>query len=94
MNESEPRSQLDLLKDLEKLTEEVNNMAGKKGQSVFKRYPLTFALLALFGAVAVSEGVKGIIRSVLIFENNPWYLFLIGLVILIFTGTLYKKLDK
>ena len=94
MNEPESRDQPDLLREVERLTEEVNNMVGKQGRPVFRRYPLTFALLALFGAIAVSEGVKGIVSSILVFENNPWYLFLIGLAILVFTGTLYKKLKK
>lgn len=94
MTEPEPESQLDLLRHIERLTEMVNRMVETKGRSVFNRYPLTFALLVLFGAIAVGEGVKGILQSIRVLNSNPWYLLIIGLVILIFTGTLYKKLNK
>ncbi len=94
MNEQDPGNQLDLLRHVEILTEEVNQMLGQMGKSVFRRYPLTFAILILFGVIAVSEGVKGILKSMGILDSNPWYLFLIGLVLLTFTGSLYKKLNK
>ena len=94
MNEQDPGNQLDLLRHVEILTEEVNQMLGQMGKSVFRRYPLTFAILILFGVIAVSEGVKGILKSMGILDSNPWYLFLIGLVLLTFTGSLYKKLKK
>ncbi|MDO8471156.1 MAG: hypothetical protein Q7S49_00905 [bacterium] len=94
MNEQDPRNQLDLLRHVEILTEEVNKMLGQMGKSVFRRYPLTFAILILFGVIAVSEGMKGILKSMGILDSNPWYLFLIGLVLLTFTGSLYKKLNK
>lgn len=94
MNIPDPSSQIDLLRHLERLTEEVNKLVGQKGKSVFKRYPLTFSMAVLFGVIAVSEGAKGILKTIGILEIQPWYLLLIGLVILIFTGKLYKKLDK
>ncbi len=85
---------MDLLKHIESITENINEAVNQRGQFIFRRYPLTFALLILFGVVAVSEGVKGILAQFGILEGNPWELLLIGLAILIFTGTLYKKLDK
>lgn len=94
MNESDPRNQLDLLRHVERLTEQVNSMLGQMSKSVFKRYPLTFAILILFGVIAVSEGAKGILMSLGLLDNNPLYLLFIGLIILTFTGTLYKKLNK
>src|SRR3989344_4946347 len=84
----------DILRQLERLTEEVNNLANKKGRLFFHRYPITFALLALFGIVIVSESTKEILRSVGIFNLNPLVTLLIGLIILILTGTVYKKLNK
>ncbi len=59
-----------------------------------RRYPLSFALFALFGVVAVSEGVKGILETLGIFDGHPVYMLIVGLVILVITGSLYKKLDK
>ncbi len=94
MNNTNPRDQIDLLKHIESITQEINEAVNRKGQFIFRRYPITFALLILFGVVAVSEGVKGILAQFGILEGNPWELLLIGLGILVFTGTLYKKLDK
>jgi len=42
----------------------------------------------------VSEGVKGILRSLGLFDFNPWILLIIGILILAITGKLYKKLDN
>jgi hypothetical protein len=90
---SNRQTDLDILKRVEVLTEKVNeNMAGR-GKLVFQRYPLTFTILVLFGAVAVGEGVKGILELIG-FYGHPLYLFLLGMCILVLTGTLYKKLDK
>lgn len=94
MSYLDPRDHIDLLKHIESITKEINETINKRGKFVFKRYPLTFALLILFGVVAVSEGVKGVLADFGILEGNPWELLFIGLAILIFTGTLYKKLDK
>lgn len=94
MGKPDPDNQLDLLRHIEKLTEEINSMVGQSGKSVFRRYPLTFAIMVLFGVIAVSEGAKGILKSTGILESNPWYLLLIGIVLLVLTGKLYKKLDK
>ena len=84
---------LDILKHIEVLTERVNQNMSGRGKVVFQRYPLTFTLLVLFGAVAVGEGVKGILE-IIGFQGHPLYLFALGICILIFTGTLYKKLGK
>jgi hypothetical protein len=89
----EPKLELDLLHSVEKLTRELDKVVHKGGKSVLKRYPLTFSLLAVFGVVAVGEGTKGVLAELGIFEGHPVELLVVGLVILIFTGTLYKKLE-
>lgn len=94
MKEPNTRDQLDLLLHLEKLTEELNRRMNSRSQAVLRRYPLTFTLVALFGIVAVSEGVKGILEKINFFQNNPSYLFIAGLLTLIILGSVYKKLDK
>lgn len=86
-------SQLDILHKIETMTSDIDAMMHKRSRSAFRRYPLTFALLALFGVVAVGEGAKGL-WEIAGFSNHPVYLFIIGIVILIITGSLYKKLDK
>jgi cytochrome c biogenesis factor len=84
----------DPLRHIESLAESTNASMSNRSRTVLRRYPLTFTLLVLFGATALHEGVKGIIESTHLFEGHPVYMFVIGLVILILTGALYKKLDK
>ncbi len=91
---SHKENYFDILRQLERLTEEINNLANKKGKLFFHRYPITFALLALFGLVILSEAIKQILKSIGIFNLNPLVTLLIGLTILILTGTVYKKLNK
>jgi phosphotransferase system glucose/maltose/N-acetylglucosamine-specific IIC component len=88
------KEQLDLLKKVEELTAKLNESFSKKGKSVFERYPLLFALLVIFGATMMSQGVKELIMHVSFLKTNPLLMFIIGVVILIITGTLYKKLEK
>ena len=92
--ENEKQISLDILRHIEVLSDKVNSIMALGTKSVFKRYPLTFTILILVGVVAVSEGVKNLLLNMTFFDNHPWRLLLVGLVILIATGTLYKKLDK
>jgi hypothetical protein len=94
MNNGNPRDQLDLLLHIEKLTEELNKRMNGHSRTAIKRYPLTFGILALFGIVAVSEGAKGLIEKVDVFRNDPFYLLLLGLLLLTALGSVYRKLDK
>jgi fumarate reductase subunit C len=93
MSDNNQLSQLDILHKIETLTSHIDQTMQKRGQSVLRRYPLTFALLVLFGVAAVSEGVKGILE-LMGFAGHPVWMFLTGIAILVVTGTLYKKLDK
>lgn len=61
-------------------------------QSVFERFPLVFTLLGAFGLVATFYGFEGIIDSIDILSNHPVLLLAIGVITLLFTGTLYKRL--
>jgi len=82
------------LKKVEELTAQVNRVFGEKSKSVFGRYPLTFALLILFGVTMVTQGVKDLLLEISFLKNSPWIMLGIGLLILAITGTLYKKLKK
>ena len=86
--------QADLLKKVEDLTDRLNANFSTKGKSVFSRYPLTFALAVIFGISMVGEGVKGLLKEVPLFSNSPLIMLIVGFLILVLTGTLYKKLDK
>lgn len=94
MKENDPYNQLDLLRHVEVLTDKVNQLMSSKNESFVRKYPLTFALLALFGVVAVSEGIKGILEKIGLFQNQPLFLLVVGLVILTILGSLFKKLNK
>lgn len=61
-------------------------------QGVFSRFPLLFTLLGTFGLVATFYGFEGIIDRIDLLSNNPIILLATGLLILILSGTLYKKL--
>ena len=88
------KEEIDLLKKVEDLTVKANQIFGEKSKNVFLRYPMTFALLILFGVTMVSQGVKDLLMEIHFLKNNPFVMLGIGLFILIITGTLYKKLKK
>jgi hypothetical protein len=60
--------------------------------TAFKRFPLVFTLLGTFGLVSTLYGVQHIFNRIPILANNPIVSLVVGLLILLFTGTLYKKL--
>ncbi|MBI2589097.1 hypothetical protein HYW35_02760 [Candidatus Saccharibacteria bacterium] len=60
--------------------------------SAFGRFPLLFTLLGAFGLVATFYGFERIIDKITFFANHPFLLLGAGLLLLILTGSLYKKL--
>jgi hypothetical protein len=88
------KDQIDLLKKVEELTARLNKIFGEKGKSVFSRYPLTFALLVVFGVTMVSQGIKDLLFRITFLHNQPWIMLGVGIVVLLVTGTLYNKLNK
>ena len=88
------RDEIDLLLHIERLAEELNRQMSTRSQFIVRRYPLTFAIVALAGVVAVSEGVKGLLGKVLVLQENPLYMLLIGLFVLLALGSVYKKLNR
>ena len=91
---NENKISIDILKHLENISSKVNEVMFARTQSAFKRYPLTFGLLILVGVIAVNEGIKGLFYKYGFLDIDPWYLLIVGIVILTVTGKLYKKLDK
>lgn len=81
--------------DPDKTTEIPNETLHKLIQqrnSAFKRFPLLFTLLGTFGVVATFYGFQHILEKIPVLANNPYITLVVGLVTLLFTGTLYKKL--
>ena len=93
MNEKEPLS-IDVLKHLEDLSNQINKMMAGHAKTAFQRYPVTFGLLILLGVISLHEGLKGVLEELGLLELNPWYLIVIGLIILTITGKLYSKLEE
>lgn len=81
------------IKKISQTEKAVVNKLSQKKQNVLERFPLLFTLLGTFGLVAVLYGVEGIIDRIDVLSRNPVVLLITGVLILIFTGTLYKKLD-
>jgi fumarate reductase subunit C len=84
--------QVDILHHAEKFAETASNKMNWKSRETFKRYPIFFTLLVVFGIIAIDEGAKGIFENIG-FANHPIYLLITGIVILVITGTLFKKLS-
>lgn len=61
-------------------------------KNAFDRFPLLFTLLAGFGLVATFYGFERLIDKINILSRNPFILLATGVLILVLTGTLYKKL--
>jgi hypothetical protein len=68
------------------------NKLRKEKQDSFKRFPLLFSLLTAFGVVITYNGIHGLIEKVDWLNRNPVIPLVVGILILLFTGTLYKKL--
>jgi hypothetical protein len=71
---------------------ETLRMLIKQRDGVFKRFPMIFTLLGTFGLVATYYGFQQLIKKVPLLANDPYITLAVGLIILLFTGTLYKKL--
>lgn len=84
----------DPLQKLESLTQKLNDEVGARTQNVLGRYPILFSLLTIFGVVAVLYGFEEAIGQIPFLAERPLLVFLLGILILIGTGTLYKGLRQ
>ena len=81
--------------DRQKIKQEPKIVAQKfdrTRKSAVNRFPLVFTLLGAFGLVATFYGFEGIIDRIELLKENPLILLTVGILTLVFTGTLYKKL--
>ena len=84
----------DALEEFEREVRAIHSQIEKENEKVFAKYPLLFSLLVTFGAVAVIHGFEGIVDSMPFIGEHPIVLFIAGLILLLFTGRLYKSLGK
>lgn len=99
---NDPESSHSYLDDLESrvlefmhdVPESVHEVFKRHRRTAFERHPFMFSTLGLFGLVATWQGFDDIIEEVQFFNAYPSVLLGIGLVILLFTGRLYRHLDQ
>lgn len=72
--------------------EKILRLLREERRLVRERFPLVYALVATVGFVSVLAGLNKIIDRIHFFEDYPIVLVAIGLVILVSTGAVYKKL--
>lgn len=84
-----------LLHELERTIERAESFtkqaAAPVQQHVFKRFPVLFILATTFGLTMVLLGAEQILLASWLGEH-PKISFLLGILILTATGTIYKKL--
>lgn len=60
--------------------------------SAFQRFPLLFTIMSTFGVVATFYGFERLIDKMDFFADRPVILLVAGILTLLLTGALYKKL--
>ena len=75
-----------------KPVEVIKKQLSKNRDKAAKKFPLGFAVIASFGLITTTNGLQKMLEKIPILNNNPWISFVVGLAILIATGTVYKKL--
>jgi len=83
----------DQIKKLEKVSEELKQRAKQLQQATEVKFPFLFVGLSTFGLVSTFYGFEKVIDSVPFFQENPEMVLVVGVVTLITTGGLYKKLN-
>ena len=86
--------QKDPIQQVEEVVKEVHDSAKKYTEPVLKRYPLLFAFLIVFSIAAILDGFRLFTEEIPLFREHPTVLIIIGVLALLFTGKLYKSLEK
>ena len=87
----------DTLEETENVLHEVVETADRTidpiRQSLARRYPTLFLLAVTFGVAAVFFGFERVLGSIDYLNERPWLILALGILVLIITGRLYKKLQ-
>jgi hypothetical protein len=84
----------DPIQEVEGIIKSVHDNAGKITQPVLRKYPLLFAFLVILSVSAITHGLRDLLNEVEFFNAHPGVLILLGILVLILTGKLYKWLEK
>lgn len=71
---------------------EINTFTKPARSGTLRKFPILFTLLVTFGVSSVIFGFERILSEIVYLNNNPSIMLIIGVCILVVTGTLYKKL--
>ncbi len=82
----------DPIRLLDEINRKFDNLVKTQQNTKLKRFPLLFTLLVAFGFVITIYSFEKIADKIIFFQERPIVMLIIGLSILVFTGTLYKKL--
>lgn len=74
------------------ITNEIDSYIAPTRQSILKRFPILFSLLATFGVATTFLGFEKIVSRITFLDQHPLLMLTVGVSILAATGTLYKKL--
>ncbi|MFT5036804.1 MAG: hypothetical protein ACI9VM_000369 [Candidatus Azotimanducaceae bacterium] len=79
-------------KTVEDFASEADSLVEPVRKSVFKRFPALFTILVTFGVAATFFGFEQILASSTYLSERPFLILTTGLIVLLGTGKLYKKL--
>ncbi len=75
-----------------KTEKEIEKAVTPVRKEVLRRFPVLFLLLVTLGVTATIAGMEKLLMEINFLQSHPLVLLTIGLGLLVFTGTLYKKL--
>lgn len=84
--------EIDPVKYMEDGVKVAHEVFEKQSKPAFRRYPFLFGSLAALGALFVMYGFERFADKIALFSENPGGIFVIGVLMLLMTGTLYKKI--
>lgn len=84
----------DPILEIERMIKDIHDNVSHYTNPVLRKYPLIFAFLVTFSFAAILHAFELITDETPIIKEHPYYLMLAGVLVLILTGTLYKKLEK
>lgn len=64
----------------------------KQRDGVFAKFPLGFTLLGTFGVITTYYGFGHLLDKFPVFARDPLLTLVLGILILVLTGTIYKRL--
>lgn len=82
-----------VVKEVDGVAQTVEKTTVKFRKTVLERFPILIISLSTFGVVAVLYSFELIIERIPVLGNNPFYVFMLGVLALGITGQLYKKLQ-